>query len=60
MKSFRITVIIDRENDDTSVEDMEADAQRLIQEDAKDKVLYIEHIEEVENDNRKTRTYRAV
>ena len=52
MKSFRITVIIDRENDDTSVEDMEADAQRLIQEDAKDKVLYIEHIEEVEDDNR--------
>jgi len=51
MKSFRITVIIDRENDDTSVKDMEADAQRLIQEDAEDKALYIEHIEEVKDDN---------
>ena len=52
MKSFRITVIIEREIDDTSVEDMENDAQGLIQQDAKDKVLYIEHIEEIENDNR--------
>ena len=50
MKSFRITVIIDRENNDTSVEDMKADAQRLIQQDAEDKVLYIEDIEEVETD----------
>ena len=50
MKSFRITVIIDRENDDTSVEDMENDAQGLIQQDAKDKVLYIEHIEEIKTE----------
>ena len=47
MKSFRITVIIYRENDDTSIEDMEADAQGIIQADCKDNALYIEHIEEV-------------
>ena len=48
MKSFRITVIIHRENDDTSIEDMQTCAQGIIQEDCKDDALYIEHIEEVE------------
>ena len=51
MKSFRITVIIAREDDRISIEDMEADAQRIIQEDCEDNSLYIEHIEETEEVN---------
>tara|TARA_Y100001970_G_C14248255_1_gene869863 strand:+ start:4988 stop:5137 length:150 start_codon:yes stop_codon:yes gene_type:complete len=48
MKSFRITIIIDREYDETSIEDMERDAQTIIHEDCEDNCLYIEDIEVVE------------
>ena len=52
MKSFRVTIIIDRECDDTSIEDMEHDAQRLIQDDCEDNCLYIEDIEEIDGENK--------
>ena len=52
MKSFTVTIIIDREDDDTSIEDMENDAQIIIQEDCEDNCLYIENIEEIDKENK--------